>query len=80
MNAATASSAKLIEQGLMHHRQGQVALAMDRYTEVLRNDPKNAEALYYVAVVACQEGQFEQGIELARRSLSYGGAPRAPTT
>ncbi len=42
---------------------------MDNYTQVLRNDPRNADALYYVAVVACQEDQLDQGIAL--------GAPRA---
>ena len=65
------TAAELIEQGLHHHHRGEVALAMDRYTEVLRNDPRNADALYYIAVVACQEGQFQQGIDLARRSLSF---------
>jgi tetratricopeptide (TPR) repeat protein len=70
---APKAAAALIEQGLAHHRQGQLSLAMDRYTEVLRNDATNADALYYVAVVACQEGQFDQGIDLARRSLSFRG-------
>src|SRR5579884_1223215 len=65
------TSAQLIEQGLFHHRQGDLRNAMERYTEVLRNDPQNADALYYVAVVACQELQFKQGIELARRSLMF---------
>ena len=45
---------------------------MDHYTQVLRTDPTNTEALYYVAVVACQEGQFQQGIDLAQRALSLG--------
>jgi len=66
------TAAQLIQQGLFHHRQGQIPLAMDRYTEVLRNNPQNAEALYYVAVVACQEGQFKQGANLARRALALG--------
>ena len=66
------TAAQLIQQGLFHHRQGQIALAMERYTEVLRNDPQNADALYYVAVVACQEGQFKQGADLARRALALG--------
>ena len=63
-------AAQLIQQGLFHHRQGDLKQAMERYTEVLRTDPDNAEALYYVAVVACQEEQFKQGIELARRALA----------
>ena len=66
-----ATNAELVQQGLIHHRSGQIALAMDRYTEVLRNDPQDADALYYIAVIACQEGQFQQGLDLARRSLSF---------
>ena len=64
-------SAQLIEQGLFHHRRGETRLAMDRYVEVLRRDPQNADALYYSSVIACQEGQFKEGIDLARRSLSF---------
>lgn len=62
--------AQLLQQGLFHHRQGQIQQAMERYGEVLQKDPKNADALYYVAVVACQEGQFKQGVDLVRRALS----------
>ncbi len=49
---------------------------MERYVEALRGDPENAEALYYVAVVACQQGDLQTGIDLARRSLSFD--PRQP--
>lgn len=66
--------AQLLQQGLFHHRQGNIPVAMERYTEVLGIDPQNAEALYYVAVVACQEGQFKEGADLARRALSIGPA------
>ncbi|MGB9398209.1 MAG: tetratricopeptide repeat protein, partial [Pseudolabrys sp.] len=65
------TAAELIQQGLVHHKAGQISLAMDRYTQALRNDPHNADALYYIALIACHEGQFQQGIDLARRSLSF---------
>src|SRR3974377_644972 len=65
------TAAQLIEQGLFHHRQGDRRSAMERYTEVLRINPENADALYYIAVAACQDCQFKQGIELARRSLMF---------
>jgi tetratricopeptide (TPR) repeat protein len=65
------TAAQLIEQGLFHHRQGDLGTAMERYTEVLRINPENPDALYYVAVAACQAQQFMQGIELARRSLQF---------
>jgi len=67
-----ATVAQLLQQGLFHHRQGDIAQAMERYTEVLRNDPNNADALYYIAVVACQDGQYQQGVELARRAIEFG--------
>lgn len=66
------TAAQLLQQGLFHHRQGQVALAMERYTEVLKTDPNNGEALYYVAVVCCQEGQFKQGADLAKKAIACG--------
>ena len=72
MTNSAASTAQLLQQGRFHHTQGEIARAMDNYTQVLRTDPKNIDALYYVAVVACQEGQFQQGIDLAQRALSVG--------
>ena len=66
------TAAQLLQQGLFHHRQGDLAQAMERYVEVLKADPQNADALYYVAVVACQEEQFQQGIALARRAIEFG--------
>ena len=65
-------AAALLQQGLFHHRQGQLALAMERYVEVLQRDPTNADALYYVAVVACEDGQYQQGVDLAKRAIAVG--------
>jgi tetratricopeptide (TPR) repeat protein len=62
----------LLQQGLFHHRQGQIEQALERYVEVLQGDPENADALYYVAVVACQGGEYAEGIKLARRAISLG--------
>ena len=66
------TSAQLLQQGLFHHRAGQFDLAMQRYVEVLQCDPQNADALYYVAVVACQDGQYQEGVKLARRAIEFG--------
>jgi cytochrome c-type biogenesis protein CcmH/NrfG len=53
---------------------GNLRAAMDGYMRVLKDDPQNADALYYVAVVAVQEGQYPDGIKLAQRALSVGPA------
>ena len=75
MNASVTNSpatAKALEQALALHRQGNLPGAMERYVKVLQDDPRNADALYYVAVVAMQDGQFEEGIKLAQRALAFG--------
>jgi len=54
------TAAELIQQGLVHHRAGQISLAMDRYTQVLRNDPQNADALYYMALLPVTKASFSR--------------------
>jgi protein O-GlcNAc transferase len=60
----------LLQEGLALHRRGAVGEAAARYAEVLRADPANADALYYLALISCQHGSFEEGAELARKSLA----------
>ncbi len=72
----TASTVDLLEAAARLHRQGALADAASRYQEVLRNEPDHAQALYHLAVIACQRGQFPDGIEMARRSLASN--PRQP--
>jgi protein O-GlcNAc transferase len=59
----------LLQEGLALHRRGAVDEAAARYPDVLRADPANADALYYLALISCQHGRFEEGSELARKSL-----------
>jgi protein O-GlcNAc transferase len=60
----------LLQEGLALHRRGAVDEAAARYAEVLRADPANADALYYLALISCQHGRFEEGAEFARKSLA----------
>src|SRR5947208_15157196 len=64
------STAELLADAVRLHRQGALAEAAARYEQVLRNDPASAEALYALAQIACQEGRFCNGVELARRVLA----------
>src|ERR1700722_2140356 len=59
----------LLQEGLALHRRGAVGEAAARYAELLRAHPANADALYYLALISCQHGRFEEGAELARKSL-----------
>ena len=71
-----ASTVDLLEEAARLHRQGGLAEAASRYRQVLQSEPDHAAALYHLAVIACQRGQFLDGIELARQSLA--SDPRQP--
>ena len=64
------STGELLQEGLTLHRRGAVNEAAARYHDVLRIDPANADALYYLALISCQHGRFEGGAGLARKSLA----------
>jgi protein O-GlcNAc transferase len=68
MTVSTASD--LLQEGLALHRRGAVAEAAARYAEVLRVEPGNADAHYYLGMMSCQNGQFAKGAEYARQSLA----------
>jgi tetratricopeptide (TPR) repeat protein/SAM-dependent methyltransferase len=73
-----APTAALLQEAARLHGQGALAEAASRYRQVLESEPDHAGALYHLAVIWCQQGQFQKGIELARRSLaSNSRQPRA---
>ena len=55
MGSATAF---LLQEAALLHRQGALAEATSRYHQVLRSEPANADALYHLAVLACQQGRL----------------------
>lgn len=59
----------LLQEGLALHRRGAVGEAASRYAAVLRADPANADAHYYLAAISCQQGRFDEGAKHARRAL-----------
>ena len=61
-----------IQEALALHRQGKVDLAMQRYVAILQQNPQNIDALYYIAVLAIQEGQFAEGRKVIQRALDIG--------
>jgi len=60
----------LLREGLALHRRGAVADAAARYAEALRVEPGNADAHYYLGMLACQQGRFVEGEGRARQSLA----------
>jgi protein O-GlcNAc transferase len=60
----------MLQEGLALHRSGAVAEAAARYNEVLRIEPGNADAHYYLGMMSCQNGRFAEGAEYARKALA----------
>jgi predicted O-linked N-acetylglucosamine transferase (SPINDLY family) len=67
---AFSSTADLLEEARALHRRGTLVDAAARYAEVLRRDPDNSDAYYYLGMMACQDGRFAEGAELAHKSLA----------
>ena len=61
-----------IQEALALHREGKHELAMQRYVAILQQDPGNLDALYYVAVIALQQGQIEEGLKVLGRAIAAG--------
>ncbi|MFZ2067462.1 MAG: tetratricopeptide repeat protein, partial [Xanthobacteraceae bacterium] len=64
------STDHLLQKGLALHRRGAIAEAAAIYTQVRRADPRNADALYYLATISCQQGRFTEGAALTRDALA----------
>jgi predicted TPR repeat methyltransferase len=58
-----------MHQALEHHQAGRLAEASATYREILADQPRNADALRLLGVIARQEGRLDQAIELIRRSI-----------
>ncbi len=69
---AAAKEQQALQDALALHREGKRDLAMQRYIAILKDNPQNLDALFYVAVIATQEGQFAEGIKVAERALAIG--------
>ena len=61
---------ELLQEAVALQRRGAVAEAAACYSEVLRTEPDNADAYYYLGMMSCQGGRFDEGAELARKALA----------
>jgi len=65
----TDPATSLVDKGLALHRSGAVAEAERLYAQALAQDPGNADALCYLAMICCQQGQFPKGIDLLQQAI-----------
>src|SRR4051812_29240424 len=67
---------QLLETALDHHRAKRLPQAEAGYREVLAMDPRNADALHLLGVLAAETGHVDVGVDLIRRAISI--LPRFP--
>lgn len=67
--------AQWLNAALAHHQAGRLAEAKALYTRILAQQPKHADALHFMGLLACQIGQREAGITLMRESIAAHPSP-----
>ena len=58
-----------VEIGLRFHRNGQFREAEEIYQQILRHDPRNADAMHLMGVLAQQANESAVAVEMIRRAI-----------
>ncbi len=67
--AAERTAADTLRVGLEHHQAGRLAEAEACYCEILQREPRDADALHLLGVLAQTAGQYEIAIGLLRAAI-----------
>ena len=59
-----------LQMAMAMHQQGQLAQARQMYEQVLAHQPRHAEALHLLGILAAQTGHPEPAVELFRRAIA----------
>src|SRR5829696_763099 len=62
-------TAELLQQGLNHHRAGQLQQAEAIYRQILQEKPDEPEALNLLGVIALQVGRADMAVQLLSKSV-----------
>src|SRR5215831_18335068 len=66
---ASALASRLLQDGLDMHRRGAVADAAARYSQILKLEPKNLDALCLLGLAYGQLRRFAEAIDLLRKAV-----------
>ncbi len=61
---------QLLTQAFAHHQAGRLPEAESLYREILRQDPRDANALHLLGVAAQQDGRNEEAVRLIRQAIA----------
>src|SRR5260370_41647881 len=67
--------ARTLNDALAHHQAGRLAEAKVLYERILQVQPKHADALHFMGLLACQLMQRDAGIALIRESIAVFPSP-----
>jgi len=67
---------RLVDEGLAHHRNGDVRRAADCYRQALAAEPANADVLTLFGALSHQQGDLAEAERMLRRALKI--RPRSP--
>ncbi len=76
MSRPQRSHAALLQTAVGQHRAGNLDAARKLYEQVLRAEPRHADALQMLGLVLIERGMPEKGFQLLRRAVAY--APGSP--
>lgn len=66
--------AETLQAAVRHHQSGQLDQAETLYREIVRIDPRHADALHLLGVAAHQRVQNESAVEFIRRAIAINGS------
>jgi predicted O-linked N-acetylglucosamine transferase (SPINDLY family) len=69
MTVIDQSAFSLVEDGLVHHRDGRLQEARARYEAALARMPRHADALHLLGVIAMQEQRHADALDLIGRAI-----------
>jgi len=76
VTTSTAAPTDPLQVAIAHHRRGELDAAQALYAELLRVDPRRADALNFMGVLMVQRGERERALELLKKASTI--APREP--
>jgi tetratricopeptide (TPR) repeat protein len=67
---AASDSSFLLQQAVDLHQRGAVSDACNRYVDILRQEPRNVDALYLLGLARCQLGEYPEAIKHLKKATS----------
>ena len=65
--------AETLQVAIAHHRRGQLAEAEQLYRQILNANPRHADALHLLGLIAHQAGRHDIGVQYIRQAISVEG-------